>query len=150
MATTSLVWISTRPERVLILPRSRAESSERIGGRRMPKSILISNVLPEQARAVIPKDYGVDYNDTDTPLPKPELIRRLRGKQALICHIISTVDEEVLAGAPDLQAVCNVAVGFNNIDVPACRKRGVVGTNTAAVLPETPGQFALALPIAGA
>ena len=46
----------------------------------MPKSILISNVLPEQARAVIPKDYGVDYNDTDTPLPKPELIRRLREK----------------------------------------------------------------------
>ncbi|PYO51411.1 MAG: D-glycerate dehydrogenase, partial [Candidatus Rokuibacteriota bacterium] len=110
----------------------------------MPKSILISNVLPEQARAMIPKEYGVDYNDTDTPLPKAELIRRLRGKQALICHIISTVDEEVLAGASDLKAVCNVAVGFNNIDVAACRRRGVVVTNTPDVLTETTADFAWA------
>src|SRR5438309_3742135 len=116
----------------------------------MPKSILISNVLPEQARAAIPTGYGVDYNDTDTPLPKPELIRRLRGKQALICHIISTVDEEVLAGASDLKAVCNVAVGFNNIDVAACRKRGVVVTNTPDVLTETTADFAWALLMAAA
>ena len=87
----------------------------------MPKSVLISNVLPEEARALIPKNYGVDYNDTDTPLPKAELIRRLRDKDALICHIISTIDDEVLAAAPALKAVCNVAVGFNNIDVAACR-----------------------------
>src|SRR5438477_12764406 len=106
-----LVCISTRPERVLILPRSGAESSERIGGRRMPKSILISNVLPEQARAMIPKEYGVDYNDTDTPLPKAELIRRLRVKQALICHIISTVGEDVLAGASDPTSACRAAAG---------------------------------------
>src|SRR2546425_10941606 len=116
----------------------------------MPKSILISNVLPDQARAMIPKDYGVDYNDTDTPLPKPELIRRLRGKQALICHIISTIDEEVLAGASDLKAVWNVAVGFNNIDVAACRKRGVVVTNTPDVLTETTADFAWALLMAAA
>src|SRR6266446_2100786 len=116
----------------------------------MPKSILISNVLPEPARAMIPKEYGVDYNDTDTPLPKAELIRRLRGKQALICHIISTVDEEVLAGASDLKAVCNVAVGFNNIDVAACRKRGLVVTITHAALTETTADFAWALLMAAA
>jgi glyoxylate reductase len=116
----------------------------------MAKSIFISNVLPEQARALIPADYGVDYNDTDTPLPKAELIRRLRGKDALICHIISTIDEEVLAGAPGLKAVCNVAVGFNNIDVAACKKRGVVVTNTPDVLTETTADFAWALLMAAA
>src|SRR2546430_10995398 len=116
----------------------------------MPKSILISNVLPEQARAMIPKEYGVDYNDTDTPIPKANLIQRLHGKQALICHIISTVDEEVLAGASDLKAICNVAVGFNNIDVAACRKRGVVVTNTPDVLTETTADFAWALLMAAA
>ena len=116
----------------------------------MAKSILISNVLPEKARALIPRDYGVDYNDTDTPLPKTELIRRLRGKDALICHIISTIDEEVLAGAPGLKAICNVAVGFNNIDVAACQKRGVVVTNTPDVLTETTADFAWALLMATA
>src|SRR5256714_2712516 len=116
----------------------------------MPKSILISNVLPEQARAMIPKECGVDYNDTDTPLPKAELIRRLRGKQALICHIISTADEEVLAGASDLKAVCNVAAGFNNIDVAACRTRRLGLTNTPDVLTETTGHFSCALPMPSA
>src|SRR5215468_1936157 len=116
----------------------------------MPKSILISNVLPEKARALIPRDYGVDYNDTDTPLPKADLIRRLRGKDALICHIISTIDEEVVAGAPGLKAICNVAVGFNNIDVAACKKRGVVVTNTPDVLTETTADFAWALLMAAA
>src|SRR5215475_12492329 len=142
--------ISTRSERVLILPGRRADSSEKIGGLRMPKSIFISNVLPEQARALIPADYGVDYNDTDTPLPKADLIRELRGKDALICHIISTIDEEVLAGAPGLKAVCNVAVGYNNIDVAACKKRGVVVTNTPDVLTETTADFAWALLMAAA
>jgi len=116
----------------------------------MPKKILISNVLPSEARAMIPAGYAVEYNDTDTALPKAELIRRLAGQDALICHIISTVDEEVLAGAPGLKVICNVAVGFNNIDVAACRKRGVLVTNTPDVLTETTADFAWALLMAAA
>ena len=85
----------------------------------MAKSVFISNVLPQEARALIPPDFAVDYNANDTPLPKVELIRRLKDKDALICHIISTIDDEVLASAPGLKAICNVAVGFNNIDVEA-------------------------------
>src|SRR5919204_5123398 len=150
MAATSLGCISTRFERVLILPGRSAESSEKFGGRRMPKSVFISNVLPHEARALIPKDYEVDYSDSDTALPKPELIRRLKGKAALICHIISTIDEEVLAAAPGLKAVCNVAVGFNNIDVAACKKRGILVTNTPDVLTETTADFAWALLMAAA
>jgi glyoxylate reductase len=116
----------------------------------MAKSILISNVLPEEARALIPPDFAVDYNANDTPLPKAELIRRLEGKDALICHIISAIDDEVLAGAPGLKAICNVAVGFNNIDVEACKRRGVIVTNTPDVLTETTADFAWALLMAAA
>jgi glyoxylate reductase len=116
----------------------------------MPKSIFISNVLPKEARALIPRDIVVDFNDSDQPLPKSELIRRLGGKDALVCHIISTVDEEVLAAAPGLKVVSNVAVGFNNIDVAAARKRGIVVTNTPDVLTETTADFAWALLMASA
>src|SRR5688500_10628686 len=116
----------------------------------MAKSILISNVLPQEARALIPRDIAVDFNDTDTPLSKSELIRRLRGKNGLICHIISAVDDEVLAAAPTLQVISNVAVGFNNIDVTAARKRSVVVTNTPDVLTETTADFAWALLMAAA
>ena len=116
----------------------------------MPKSIFISNVLPREAVALIPREISVEFNDTDQPLPKTELIRRLKGKDGLICHIISAIDEEVLAGTPELKVVSNVAVGFNNIDVPAARRRGVVVTNTPDVLTETTADFAWALLMAAA
>jgi glyoxylate reductase len=116
----------------------------------MPKSLLVSNALPKEALDMIPKDLVIDYNETDTPLPREELIERLRGKDGLICHIISAIDEEVLAAAPTLKVVANVAVGFNNIDVTACRRRGVVVTNTPDVLTETTADFAWALLMAAA
>jgi len=116
----------------------------------MPKSIFISNVLPETALRLIPSEISVEFNDSDQPLPKAELIRRLKGKDGLICHIISAVDEEVFAAAPGLKVVSNVAVGFNNIDVAAARRRGVVVTNTPDVLTETTADFAWALLMAAA
>jgi glyoxylate reductase len=115
----------------------------------MSKNIFIANVLPVEARREIPPGFDVDYTDSDQPLPKAELISRLQGKQALICHIISTVDEEVLA-ASGLRIVANVAVGYNNIDVGAARRRGVVVTNTPDVLTETTADFAWALLMAAA
>ncbi len=116
----------------------------------MAKSVFISNVLPQEARELIPKEIAVDFNDSDTPITKAELIRRLRGTDGLICHIISTVDDEVLAAAPTLKVVSNVAVGFNNIDVAAARKRSIVVTNTPDVLTETTAVFAWALLMAAA
>src|SRR5918996_2430407 len=115
----------------------------------MPRSILISSVLPEEARREIPADIEVDYNDADQLLPKADFIRRLHGKDGLICHIISTIDEEVLS-ATALKVVSNVAVGFNNIDVTAAKKRGIVVTNTPDVLTETTADFAWALLMAAA
>ncbi|MGH7355671.1 MAG: 2-hydroxyacid dehydrogenase [Candidatus Rokuibacteriota bacterium] len=106
--------------------------------------------MPDEARAIIPRDFQVEYNAGDTPLPKAELAKRLQGKNGLICHIISTIDDEVLAGAPSLRVVANVAVGFNNIDVAAARRRGVVVTNTPDVLTETTADFAWALLMAAA
>jgi glyoxylate reductase len=111
----------------------------------MPKRILIPNVLPREARDVIPSGIEVEYDDTDAPLAKAELVRRLRNKDGLICHIISTVDDEVLAAAPGLKVVANVAVGYNNVDVAAARRRGVVVTNTPDVLTETTADFAWTL-----
>src|SRR5262249_47796683 len=128
----------------------RSQANLSAGGSHMAKSILISNVLPTQALGIIPKDVAVDYNDTQVGLTKADLITRLRGKDGLICHIISAIDDEVLAAAPTVKVVANVAVGFNNIDVAAARRRGVVVTNTPDVLTETTADFAWALLMAAA
>src|SRR5262245_29588173 len=116
----------------------------------MPKSLLIYNILPAEALAVIPKEVAVDYNDNLSALSKSDLIARLRGKDGLVCHIISTIDDEVLAAAPTVKVVANVAVGYNNIDVGAARRRGVVVTNTPDVLTETTADFAWTLLMAAA
>jgi glyoxylate reductase len=111
----------------------------------MSKSVLVSNVLPAEALAMIPKEIAVDYHNSQDPLPRPELIARLRGKDGLVCHIVSAIDDEVLAAAPTVKVVANVAVGYNNVDVAAARRRGVVVTNTPDVLTETTADFAWAL-----
>jgi len=116
----------------------------------MAKSVLISNVLPAEARSLIPLEWTVDYNETDIPLSKADLIRRLQGKEALVCHIISAIDEEVFAACPGLKVVANVAVGFNNVDVAAASRHGVIVTNTPDVLTETTADFAWALLMAAA
>jgi glyoxylate reductase len=68
----------------------------------------------------------------------------------LICHIISTIDDELLAACPGLKVISNVAVGYNNIDVAAARRRGIVVTNTPDVLTETTADFAWTLLMAAA
>jgi glyoxylate reductase len=110
----------------------------------MTKTILVSRGLPNPALDLIPSDVDVDYNGFERALPKSELVTRLKGRQGLICQIVDVVDDEVLA-SDGLRVVANVAVGYNNIDVGAASRRGVVVTNTPDVLTETTADFAWAL-----
>jgi len=92
----------------------------------------------------------VDLNTGTDPLGRNELIARLKGRQGLVCLITDLVDDALLAVCPDLRVVANVAVGFNNVDVAAATRRGVVVTNTPDVLTDTTADFAWALLMATA
>jgi glyoxylate reductase len=107
--------------------------------------MLISRSLPTDAVTRARTGADVDVNEADAPLPRNELIRRLQGRQGLVCMISEAVDEELLASCPDLKVASNVAVGFNNIDVAAATRHGVVVTNTPDVLTETTADFAWTL-----
>ena len=69
---------------------------------------------------------------------------------AILCLLATKVDAALLARAPKLRVVSNVAVGYDNIDVPACTARGVVATNTPDVLTEATADLAWALLLAAA
>ena len=93
---------------------------------------------------MIPKEFRVDLNDSDQPLPKADLIRRLEGKDGLICHIISTIDDEVLqaiAELPHLQSVMLYHTHITNrglqaLDkLPQLRHVHLVGCPHASVAP---------------
>jgi glyoxylate reductase len=79
-----------------------------------------------------------------------ELKRRLAGKRALICVLTDRIDGAVLDAAPELEIVANIAVGYDNIDVPAARSRSVVVTNTPDVLTEATAELTWGLILAAA
>jgi glyoxylate reductase len=110
----------------------------------VPK-VLVSRVLPDEVLAALRPRAAVDAFLEDRPLPRGELLARLKGCQGLICAISEAIDEELLSACPELRVVSNVAVGFNNVDLAAATRQGVVVTNTPDVLTETTADFAWAL-----
>ena len=113
-------------------------------------AVLISRLLPELAVALARRRAAVDAYDQDAPMPRPELLKRLRDRQGLICVISEAIDQALLDACPKLRVVSNVAVGYNNVDVAACTKRGVVVTNTPDVLTDSTADFAWTLLMATA
>lgn len=83
----------------------------------------------------------VDLYTGPGAIPRGELLERVAGKQALICLLTDRIDAEVLDAGADLRIVSNIAVGYNNIDVEACRARGIVVTNTPDVLTNACAEF---------
>jgi glyoxylate reductase len=92
----------------------------------------------------------VDLYDGPSPLAADELKRRLAGKRALICVLTDRVDRALLDSAPELAIVANIAVGYDNIDVPAAKSRGVVVTNTPDVLTGATAELTWGLILAAA
>src|SRR6185295_13753282 len=88
---------------------------------------------------------NVELYDGPLPLTREELTRRLQGKHGLVCVLTDPVSKDVLEAAEDLQVVANIAVGYDNIDVPAARAKGVVVTNTPDVLTDAVAEFTWAL-----
>jgi glyoxylate reductase len=86
----------------------------------------------------------------ELPPPREVLLAEAREAEGLLTLLTDRVDRELLDGAPGLRAVSNMAVGFDNIDVPACTARGILVGNTPGVLTDTTADFAFALLMAAA
>ncbi|CAN5857833.1 D-glycerate dehydrogenase [soil metagenome] len=114
-----------------------------------PAVLVARNVFPE-AVARLREHFEVSTNEADILWPQPELIRQLQGKTGLFITGSEKIDGELLAACPDLRAVCSMAVGYNNIDVPACTAHGVLVSNAPDVLTETTADFGFALMMATA
>ena len=93
----------------------------------------------------------VDLWEDELPPPRDELLRRVAGVDGALTLLTDKVDDAFLdAAGPSLKVVSNFAVGFDNIDVPACARRGVAVGNTPGVLTETTADLAWALLMAAA
>jgi glyoxylate reductase len=110
--------------------------------------ILITRRLPSSVLARLEAVCEIDLHTGDVAIPSGDLLARVRGKQALMCLLTDRVDEATLEAGRDLKIVANVAVGYDNIDVPAARQRGIIVTNTPDVLTEAVAEFTWGLILA--
>jgi glyoxylate reductase len=113
--------------------------------------VLVTRPIMDAPLARLRERCEVTVHENEFGIPREELLRVVRGRDAIITMLTEKVDAEFLAAAgPSLKVVANHAVGFDNIDVAACTVAGVLTTNTPDVLTETTADTAFALLMAAA
>jgi glyoxylate reductase len=115
----------------------------------MAARIVVTRRIPEPALELLAPAGDVWVSPHDRPLTTDELHSAVGGADAIVTLLHDRVDEALLNAAGDgLRVVANVAVGYDNVDVAACRRRGVVCTNTPGVLTDATADLAFALILA--
>ncbi|NJN16515.1 MAG: D-glycerate dehydrogenase [Oscillochloris sp.] len=113
--------------------------------------IYATRRLPDEAVTMLLASGELSsWDSAEQPVPREQLLASIGSVEGLLSLITDRIDSEVLAAAPRLRVIANMAVGYDNIDVAACTARGVLVTNTPNVLTETTADLAWALILAAA
>ena len=113
--------------------------------------VLVTRRLPQEALDRIEARCDMTLYDGKGAMARDQLLTEVAGKVGAITLLTDRVDDEFLdAAGPQLKIVANYAVGFDNIDVDACTRHGVLACNTPEVLTETTADTAFALMMAAA
>lgn len=111
----------------------------------MKPSIFVTRLLPENCMKVLNETFELEVNLEDRVLNKEEIIQKAKNKDALLCLLTDTIDEEVILSCSNLKVISNYAVGYNNIDVKAATAQKVPVCITPGVLTDTTADLAWAL-----
>jgi glyoxylate reductase len=114
--------------------------------RKRMSRVVVTGRIPEAALENLRANHDVDAWEGSESISREELLRRVAGADAIVSLLTERIDAELLdAAGPQLKVVSNVAVGYDNIDVPACTERGIIATNTPGVLTEATADIAFGL-----
>lgn len=112
----------------------------------MSANVLVTRRIPDESIGMLDAACGVvDVNPHDRAMTRGEFLEAVRGRDGLLCLLTEDIDDEVLDIAPGLKGIAMYAVGYNNVDVDACTRRGIPVTNTPDVLTDTTADIAWAL-----
>jgi glyoxylate reductase len=103
--------------------------------------ILLTRRIPSSILNTLDAAHDVEIHVGPGPMSPDELKRRIAGRDALICLLTDRISDDVLEAGDRLKVVANIAVGYENIDVAAAKRRGIVVTNTPDVLTEAVAEF---------
>ncbi len=116
----------------------------------MKPRVLVTREISPEAIARLKQHFAVSTNQADRPVSPRQLLQQLKGMDAAVTLTTDTISDEVLARHPQLKIVCNVAVGYNNFDVAAATRRGVMMTNTPGAVDDATADLTWALILAAA
>ena len=116
----------------------------------MAKIYVTCRVFDDEIERLRWAGHEVKMRDEEGPISRGELLGSVGDVDALICLLSDRIDEQVITAAPNLRIIANLGVGYDNIDVPLARKRGIIVTNTPGALTETTADFTLALLLSAA
>ena len=111
-------------------------------------TVLLTRRLPAAASEVLGRECDVESNEEDRPYPPDELARRAADKDAVVSVLTDKIDAAFIGGLERCRIIANVAVGFDNIDLEAAKRKGIVVTNTPGVLTDATADFAMTLLLA--
>ncbi|MEO8157261.1 MAG: D-glycerate dehydrogenase [Betaproteobacteria bacterium] len=114
----------------------------------MKQKVLVTREVFDETIDFLKSHFEVEPNQADRLYAREELIAKLQGKNGVQTSSSDRIDAELLDKCPTIKAVCNTAVGYNNIDVDACTRHGVMVTNTPGVLTESVADYSMGLVIA--
>ena len=108
--------------------------------------VLITRRLAPEVMSWLDERCQLSVNEEDHPIGRERLLSEARGMDGLLTMLTDRVDDVVLDAAGErLRVVANYAVGYDNVDVAACERRGVVVTNTPDVLTDATADIAWTL-----
>lgn len=111
----------------------------------MKPKVFVTRKIPEAGLNILEKECKIKVNPNNRVLTKEELIKEVKEIDGLLCLLTDIIDEKIININSHLKIISNYAVGYNNIDIKAATKRGIMVTNTPGVLTETTADLTWAL-----
>jgi glyoxylate reductase len=116
-----------------------------VADKRKRWNVYVTRPVPEAGPDMLRASCDVEANPQDEVLSHEELLEKVKGRDAVLCLLTDTIDEEIIEAGSDLKIIANYAVGYDNVDVACATKHGIWVSNTPGVLTDTTADMAWAL-----
>lgn len=113
-------------------------------------TVFVTRIVPEKALEIFREHCAATVWEGELPPSRDDLLRAVAGADGLLCLLTDPVDADVIDAAPRLRVISQMAVGYDNIDLPAATRRRIPVGHTPGVLTDTTADFAFALLMAAA
>ena len=108
-------------------------------------NVYVTNEIPKPALDMLQEHCNMEVNRSGLVLTKPQLLEKVKGRDAVLSLLTDPIDAEVMDAAKGAKIFANYAVGYNNIDIPSATERGIMVSNTPGVLTDTTAEMTWAL-----